>query len=81
MNADVLTAERKPAARKRARTPRVEDRTTDYARQVIAGQVIAGPHVRDACARHLRGDACHTASDGDRNGCWPWPIASSKAPT
>lgn len=30
------------------------DRVTDYARRVQAGEVIAGPHVRDACARHLR---------------------------
>ncbi len=29
------------------------DRTTDYARTVIAGDIIAGPHVRNACRRHL----------------------------
>jgi hypothetical protein len=29
------------------------DRTTDYARAVIAGDIIAGPHVRNACRRHL----------------------------
>ncbi len=30
------------------------DRATGYAQQVVAGDIIAGPHVRDACARHLR---------------------------
>jgi len=29
------------------------DRATAYANSVILGQVIAGPHVRDACQRHL----------------------------
>jgi phage terminase large subunit-like protein len=32
-------------------TPR--DQTTAYARAVLAGKIVAGPHVRDACARHL----------------------------
>jgi len=30
------------------------DPVTAYARKVIAGKIIAGPYVRDACARHLR---------------------------
>lgn len=30
------------------------DHTTAYARGVVDGRIIAGPHVRDACARHLR---------------------------
>ena len=30
------------------------DRATDYARRVLASEIIAGPHVRNACARHLR---------------------------
>jgi phage terminase large subunit-like protein len=29
------------------------DRTTDYARRVVAGEIIAGPLVRKACQRHL----------------------------
>jgi phage terminase large subunit-like protein len=29
------------------------DRTSDYARAVVAGEIIAGPHVRNACRRHL----------------------------
>jgi phage terminase large subunit-like protein len=29
------------------------DRTTDYARKVTKGKIVAGPHVRDACKRHL----------------------------
>ena len=33
---------------------KIEDPATEYARQVVDGGIIAGPHVRDACARHLR---------------------------
>ena len=29
------------------------DPTTEYAKAVLEGEVIAGPHVRDACRRHL----------------------------
>lgn len=43
------------ASKKRApRTSRPKDPVADYARAVTAGEVVAGPHVRDACARHLR---------------------------
>jgi phage terminase large subunit-like protein len=31
----------------------VEDRTKDYAESVVSGKVVAGPHVRNACKRHL----------------------------
>lgn len=30
------------------------DRVTDYARAVVSGAIVAGPHVRASCARHLR---------------------------
>jgi phage terminase large subunit-like protein len=30
------------------------DRTKDYAEDVVAGRVVAGPHVRNACRRHLK---------------------------
>ncbi|WP_439150753.1 terminase large subunit [Sulfitobacter sp.] len=30
------------------------DPATAYAEAVLAGDIVAGPHVRDACARHLR---------------------------
>lgn len=30
-----------------------EDPATSYARSVVSGEVIAGPHVRNACRRHL----------------------------
>jgi phage terminase large subunit-like protein len=29
------------------------DRATDYAQRVVAGDIIAGPHVRNTCQRHL----------------------------
>jgi phage terminase large subunit-like protein len=50
------TLESRPKAR-RSRAPRkaaAVDRATDYAKRVLAGEIIAGPHVRDACGRHLR---------------------------
>lgn len=31
-----------------------DDEVTGYARAVVAGTIIAGPHVRATCARHLR---------------------------
>lgn len=53
-------------ARKRApRKPRVVCRVTQYAQAVLDGQIIAGPHVRDACARHLR-DLLHAPARGLR---------------
>ncbi|ARC87131.1 terminase large subunit [Rhodovulum sp. MB263] len=35
-------------------TPTSTDPATAYARDVVAGRIVAGPHVRDACRRHLR---------------------------
>jgi phage terminase large subunit-like protein len=31
-----------------------DDPVTGYARGVVAGEIIAGPHVRATCARHLK---------------------------
>ncbi len=42
----------KSSSRTRREAP--DDPTTAYARDVVAGRIIAGPHVRDACRRHLR---------------------------
>ena len=39
------------------------DPVTRYARAVGSGEIVAGPHVRDACARHLR-DLEHGPSRG-----------------
>lgn len=48
-------AKRKPARpRRKVAPPARADRATAYARAVAAGDVIAGPDVRNACARHLR---------------------------
>ncbi|MGC2853946.1 terminase large subunit [Novispirillum sp. DQ9] len=35
------------------KTPCSTDRATAYARAVLAGEIVAGPHVRNACRRHL----------------------------
>jgi phage terminase large subunit-like protein len=32
----------------------IKDRVTEYARAVVDKKIIAGPHVRDACARHVK---------------------------
>lgn len=49
---DASVIDAKPKAR-RQRKRSEPDRTTRYALDVTAGKVIAGPHVRAACARHL----------------------------
>lgn len=36
-----------------ADSSQLADPATDYARSVVAGEIVAGPHVRDACQRHL----------------------------
>lgn len=43
-------------AAKRTRTPTKSssDRTAAYALAVVAGEIVAGPHVRNACRRHLK---------------------------
>ena len=43
-------------ATKKTKTPPIVssgDRTKDYAQAVDAGRIVAGPHVRNACKRHL----------------------------
>lgn len=52
---NVAVAEKPKAKRGRpTKASRTPDRVTAYAQDVIAGRLIAGPHVRAACARHLR---------------------------
>lgn len=41
-----------PTRRKR-KTSTSTDRATAYAKAVVAGKIVAGPHVRNACRRHL----------------------------
>lgn len=38
---------------KARKTPSSTDRATAYAEAVLAGEIVAGPHVRNACRRHL----------------------------
>ena len=35
-------------------TSQIEDPTTEYAKQAVAGDIVVGPHVKAACERHLR---------------------------
>jgi phage terminase large subunit-like protein len=48
-----VTTATKPATGQAAK-PRRIDRTTAWAKRVVGGGIIAGPHVRAAAARHLR---------------------------
>lgn len=34
--------------------PSSSDPTTDWAKAVVAGEIVAGPHIRNTCRRHLR---------------------------
>jgi len=40
--------------KKKTEPPVISDAATQYALEVVAGERIAGPHVRGQCARHLR---------------------------
>lgn len=51
-NPAAAQAGRKPGRSKRKALPR--DRVTAAALAVVAGEIVAGPDVRNACARHLR---------------------------
>ena len=39
---------------KKTAPPAISDAATQYAQEVVSGKRIAGPHVRDACRRHLK---------------------------
>lgn len=52
MTADTVAAPARRSRQASARKP--VDRVTRWAKAVVAGEVIAGPGVRDAAARHLR---------------------------
>ncbi len=51
-----------------------KDRPTAYARDVVAGRILAGPHVRNACRRHLD-DLKHGGARGLR---WNAKLAAEK---
>lgn len=59
-------------ARKRTkRTASSTDRTRAYAEDVVAGRIVAGPHVRNACRRHLL-----DLETGHERGLWFDPEAA-----
>ena len=57
---------------KKTAPPAISDAATQYAREVVSGKRIAGPHVRGQCARHLR-DLEH----GHKRGL-VWNVAESE---
>lgn len=50
---------------------KIEDVATDYAERVVAGEIVAGPHVRATCARHLR-----DMEEGEARGL-RWDVAAA----
>jgi len=61
---------RQATSTKRA-TSRKKDPVTWYAERVVSGKEVAGPHVRDACARHIN----DLATAGERGLYWDLPSA------
>lgn len=60
------------ATTKKTRSPSSSaDAVTEYAKSVVTGKRIAGPHVRDTCARHLR-----DLKDGAKRGL-KWNLAEA----
>jgi phage terminase large subunit-like protein len=53
------------AAQRSPKTSSLEDRTSAYAQAVVAGEIVAGPHVRNACRRHLQ-----DLEVGHKRGLW-----------
>lgn len=51
--------------------PRLKDPVTAYARKVVNGKIVAGPHVRNACARHLK-----DLEQGPKRGLF-WDLAAA----
>lgn len=43
----------KATSRRKTSSSETADRATRYARAVVGGKIVAGPHVRNACRRHL----------------------------
>lgn len=50
------------------------DRTREYAEAVVSGEILAGPHVRNACKRHLK-----DLEDGHKRGLYFDPDAAEYA--
>lgn len=50
----------------------ISDPVLDYARRVLAGEIVAGPHVRNACKRHLQ-----DLVDGPKRGL-RWDLEAAK---
>ncbi len=57
---------------RRRSTSTTDDPVTAYAEDVVAGRVIAGPHVRNACRRHLQ-----DLRDGPKRGL-VWDLDAAK---
>lgn len=56
-----MAAKKKPTQQ----TSSLADRTSAYAEAVVSGAIVAGPHVRNACRRHL-----DDLENGHKRGLW-----------
>lgn len=62
------------AAKTKTRPTSSSDRTEAYARAVVGGEIVAGPHVRNACRRHLQ-----DLEEGGKRGLYYDPEAAQFA--
>lgn len=62
------------AAKTKTRPTSSSDRTEAYALAVVAGEIVAGPHVRNACRRHLQ-----DLEEGGKRGLYYDPEAAQFA--
>lgn len=62
------------AAKRKTRQPSTstDDPVTDHAKRVVAGKIVAGPHVRNACRRHLL-----DLKEGPKRGL-KWDVVAAK---
>lgn len=58
--------------KKTQRTSISDDPVTEYATKVVAGDIVAGPHVRNACRRHLA-----DLENGPKRGLF-WDLAAAQ---
>lgn len=66
-----MAARKSPKGRSRSSGSKPDDPVTAYAKAVVARKIVAGPHVRDAAARHLK-----DLKDGPKRGLvWDVPAA------
>jgi hypothetical protein len=67
----VPTGKRSKTTPRKSTSRKAADPVTDYADAVVSGAMVAGPHVRNACRRHLLDQR-----DGGKRGL-SWDLAAA----